>query len=161
MLLGELLHDGVIKTGLEAKNKVDAIEELIDLLVEAHEIPISQRDPVVEAVMARERSMSTGMEKGIALPHGASDRIDDIIAALGVVPAGIPFESLDGRPAKLIVLLILPKDKYQSHVRTLAGIAHLLKNENLREMLINAESPEEILRHIEMEEEKELFDTYR
>ena len=120
MLLGELLHEGVLKTGMEARDKHEAIDELADLLVESHEIPLSLRDHVVEAIMNREKTMSTGMENGIALPHGASDKVSDIIAALGIAPDGIPFESLDGQPAKIIVLLILPRQEFQAHVRTLA-----------------------------------------
>ena len=79
MLLGEILHKDVIKIELDAETKNEAIEELVDLLVEAHEVPLSLRDHIVDMVMTRERSMSTGMEHGIALPHGASDRVDDII----------------------------------------------------------------------------------
>lgn len=73
MLLSEMLHARVVKTHLEAENKYEAIEELVDLLIEAHEIPLSLRDHVVEVITERERSMSTGMEHGIALPHGSSE----------------------------------------------------------------------------------------
>jgi len=153
-LLGEMLHEGVVKIGLDAKEKYEAIEELVDLLVEAHDIPLSLRDHVVEAVTARERSMSTGMEAGVALPHGSSDQVDDIIGAFGIAPRGIPFESLDGRPAKLIILLVVPKQRFQAHVRTLAGIAHLLSQESLREALIQASDVTTVLELIEQEEDK-------
>lgn len=161
MLLGEILHTGVIKTPIEAENKIEVIEEMVDLLVESHEISISMRDHIIEVVMEREKSMSTGMENGIALPHGASDRIDDVIAAMGTAPKGISFDCLDGQPAKIFVLMILPKNKFAAHVRTLAGIGHLLGNVALRDMLIKANDAETILDIIEEEEEKGLFDTYR
>ncbi|MFO7973775.1 MAG: PTS sugar transporter subunit IIA [Candidatus Hydrogenedentota bacterium] len=154
MLLGEILHPEVVKVDLEAENKYEAIDELVDLLVESHEIPVTLREHVVEVVVEREKSMSTGMEHGIALPHGATDRVDDIIGALGVSRRGIPFESLDGQPAHIVILLILPKNKFQAHVRTLGGIAHLMSNANLREALKNAADGESVLHLIEEEEDR-------
>ncbi len=154
MLLGEILHSEVVKTALEAENKYEAIDELVDLLVESHEIPVTLRDHIVEVVVEREKSMSTGMEHGIALPHGATDRVDDIIGALGVSRRGIPFESLDGQPAHIVILLVLPKDKFQAHVRTLGGIAHVMSNASLREAIKNAADSESVLRLVEDEEDR-------
>lgn len=157
MLLGEILHAGVVKPRLEATDKYEAIEELVDLLVEAHEIPLGLRDHIVDVVVHRERSMSTGMEHGVALPHGASDRIDDIVGGLGIARGGIPFESLDGEPAKLIILLVLPRRNFQGHVRTLAGIANLLGNQSFRDAMLSAPDTRAILRLIEREEDREVF----
>lgn len=157
MLLGEILHAGVVKTNLEADNKIEAIEELVDILVETHEIPLQLRDHVVEVVTQREQSMSTGMEHGIALPHGSTDRVDDIIGALGISQKGIPFETLDGLPAKVVILLIIPKRNFPGHVRTLAGIAHLLNNEAFRQALIAAHDVDSLLQLIEQEEDKDAF----
>ena len=100
-------------------------------------------------------------EKGIALPHGSSDRIEDIIGALGISQHDIPFESIDGKPARLVILLVLPRQNFQGHVRTLAGIAHVLSNDVLREALIAAPTPEAVIELIEEEEDKEVFDPYR
>ncbi len=157
MLLSELLHAGVVKINLEAENKHEAIEELIDVLVASHEIPLALRDHCVDAVNERENSMSTGMEHGIALPHGTTDRVDDIIGALGIASGGIPFESLDGQPAHLVILLLLPKKNIQGHVRTLAGIAHLLNNAGFRKKLMGAQEVNTVLDLIESEEDKEEF----
>jgi mannitol/fructose-specific phosphotransferase system IIA component (Ntr-type) len=154
MLLGEILHPEVIKVDLEAETKYEAIDELVDLLVESHEIPLTLRDHIVEVVVEREKSMSTGMEHGIALPHGATDRVDDIIGALGVSRRGLPFDSLDGQPAHIVILLVLPKTKFQAHVRTLGGIAHVMSNANLREALKNAASSEDVLELIDQEEDR-------
>ncbi len=161
MLLGEIVHPGVIKLNLEAENKYEAIEELVDLLVDAHEVPLSLRNHLVESVVEREKSMSTGMDHGVALPHASSEKVDEIIGALGVAPEGIPFETLDGQPARLIILLIMPRRNFQGHVRTLAGIAHLLANPGFRESVINAPDVKTILRLIENAEQKEgLFKEY-
>lgn len=154
MLLGEILHPEVVKTTLEAENKYEAIDELVDLLVESHEIPVTLRDHIVEVVVEREKSLSTGMEHGIALPHGATDAVDDIIGALGISRRGLPFESLDSQPAHIVILLVLPKNKFQAHVRTLGGIAHLMSNANLRQALKNAPDSQTVLRLIEEEEDR-------
>ena len=154
MLLGEILHPEVVKTTLEAENKYEAIDELVDLLVESHEIPVTLRDHIVEVVVEREKSLSTGMEHGIALPHGATDAVDDIIGALGISRRGLPFESLDGQPAHIVILLVLPKNKFQAHVRTLGGIAHLMSNANLRQALKIAPDSQTVLRLIEEEEDR-------
>lgn len=138
MLLSEVLHEGVIKVNLEAEERFEAITELIDVLIEAHEVPMSYRSHLIEVVTGHERAMSHGMEFGIAIPHGASDRISDMIGALGISRKGIPFNCLDGQPARIIILLITPKDNYPGHVRTLAGIAHLMENADFREKLIQA-----------------------
>ena len=157
MLLGEILHKDVIKPRLEARDKMEAIEELIDVLVEAHELPLSLRDHVVSAVVQRENSMSTGMEHGIALPHGASERVDDVIGALGISREGVPFDSLDGQPARLIILLIIPRDNFQGHVRTLAGVANLLGNAECRDALMAARDADAVMELIEKEEDDDVF----
>lgn len=145
MLLSELIQADVIKIGLEATNKWEAIEELIDLLITAHELRLTDRAEVAEAVFTRERSLSTGLEHGLAVPHGSVDCVNDIIAGLGVSRRGIPFESLDGRPAHIVALLVIPKGSFQRHVRTLAGIARLAMNPDLRRRIIAAERPEQVM----------------
>lgn len=145
MLLSELIQADVIKIGLEATNKWEAIEELIDLLITAHELRLTDRAEVAEAVFTRERSLSTGLEHGLAVPHGSVDCVNDIIAGLGVSRRGIPFESLDGRPAHIVALLVIPKGAFQRHVRTLAGIARLAMNPDLRRRIIAAERPEQVM----------------
>lgn len=145
MLLSELIQEDVIKVGLEATNKWEAIEELVDLLIGAHELRLNDRGEVLEAVYTRERSLSTGLERGLAVPHGAVDCVHDIIAALGVSQRGVPFESLDGKPANIVVLLVIPKGTFQQHVRTLAGIARLVSNGELRQRVIRARQPAEVV----------------
>ena len=161
MLLGEILHQGVVKTSLESTEKYAAIAELVDLLVEAGDLDASLRDHIRESVEARERSMGTGMEMGVALPHGSSDRLHTMIGALGIARGGIDFNCLDGLPARFILLLVLPRDEFQIHVRTLAGISHLLNETSFRDALINAKDVDEILDRIQKEEKGSIFDRLR
>jgi len=140
--LSELIQEEVIKVGLTARDKWEAIDELVDLLVAAHEIRLADRPEVIEAVHARERSFSTGLKYGLAVPHGSVGCVPDIVAALGTSAEGIPFESADGLPARLVILLVLPKDKFQHHVRTLAGVSRLATRADLRERVLAAGTSE-------------------
>jgi mannitol/fructose-specific phosphotransferase system IIA component (Ntr-type) len=157
MRLSEFLRPELIKVKLEANDKWDAIEELVDLGVAAGELQNENRDKVLDAVFDRERSMSTGMERGIAIPHTSTMLVSNVVGLIGISKAGIPFESLDGQPAQIIVLLVIPRDKFQQHVRTLAGIARLFNHEQMAEALKNAKSSEEAMEIIRIEEGKDLF----
>ena len=138
MQLSELIQEEVIKVGLTARSKWEAITELVDLLVAAHEIRLADRAAVIDAVQARERSFSTGLKYGLAVPHGSVECVHDIVAALGTSPDGIPFESADGQPARLVILLLLPKGEFPQHVRTLAGVSRLATRPGLRERVLAA-----------------------
>ena len=144
MQLSELIQEDVIKVGLTARDKWEAIEELVDVLVAAHEIRLGDRAEVVQAVQARERSFSTGLKYGLAVPHGAVDCVEEIVAALGTCPQGIPFESADGAPARLVILLVLPRGKFQHHVRTLAAVSRLATRPELRGRVLAATTPQEL-----------------
>ncbi|MFP6583368.1 MAG: PTS sugar transporter subunit IIA [Candidatus Hydrogenedentota bacterium] len=161
MLLGEILHRGSIKTTLESTEKYAAIDELVEILIDSNDLSVTQRDYVRAAVRDREESMSTGMEMGIALPHGSSTSIENLVGALGISRAGIDWECLDGQPANLILLLVLPKHEFQVRVRTLAGISHLLNDDTFREALLNAEDADAILKLVRTEERSSIFDRFR
>lgn len=148
MLLSELIQEDLIQLGMEAADKWEAIEVLVDRLIAAHELRLTDRGEVLAAVTARERSLSTGLEQGLAVPHGAVDCVGDIIACLGISPAGVPFASLDGKPAHLIVLLVIPKGAFQRHVRTLAAIARLASTPEMRRRIIEAAGPREVIEAI-------------
>jgi PTS system fructose-specific IIA component len=141
--LKELLRAPLIKVGLAARTKFEAIDELIDLLVERGEITRQQRPAVAKAIFDREKVKSTGMEHGVALPHGAVEGLEDVAAARGIARGGIDFDAADGEATTLIVLLAIPQNLLQFHVKTLAGIARLLNDESLRERLCAARTPAE------------------
>jgi mannitol/fructose-specific phosphotransferase system IIA component (Ntr-type) len=157
--LSEFVQPDLIKVGLEAKDKWEAITQLIDLMIEAKRVKPEHRGKLIDVVFDRERSMSTGMERGIAIPHANSPLINDVVGAIGISKTGIPFESLDGQPSDLIVLLVIPKDKFQKHVRTLAGIARLFNHDQMTSALRNAETAEEVMQIITAEEGKDMFYT--
>ena len=145
MRLSEFLSENVIKINLEAEDKMEAIEELMDLLISEHEISLRDRDNILEVVFQRERSISTGVGEGIAIPHGSIDCIDDIIGAIGISPKGIDFDSFDGAPVYIVILLLVPKTQFGKHIKTLAQIARILGQVNIRNSICSAESSEKVL----------------
>ena len=104
-------------------------------------------ETVREAVLGRERSMSTGMELGVAIPHAAVDDLPEIVGAMGVVQrdGGLDFESIDGQPTRVVVLLVIPKAQKLLHIRTLADIARVLAKDSVRERLLATADAEEAL----------------
>ncbi len=161
ILLGDLVYPDTIITSLEAPGKYAAIEALIDLLIAAGRLPGDLREHAVGIVSAREQSLSTGMEHGVALPHASSELIEQRIAALATAPEGIPWDSLDGARARLIILLISPRSEFNIHVRTLAGVAHLLNRDIFVESLVAAPDPVALHRMIQDEESGSWFERFR
>jgi mannitol/fructose-specific phosphotransferase system IIA component (Ntr-type) len=160
MLLGEILHRSVIQPRLAARDRWSAIDELIDLLVRADDLTPAQREPVREVVRARELAGGTAMGDGVALPHGTTDRVENVVGALGLAPDGIDFEAHDGQPARLIILLVVPRNEFQTYVRNLAGIAHLLEEPGFRESLMAATDADTILKLVRREEHGSGFQSF-
>jgi len=157
MLLSEILHTSVVKLELDAQTKHEATAELVDRLIQAHDLPMSQRDAMIEAVDERESHASTGMEHGVALPHCGTDRVNEILGAIGISKSGVPFESTDREPAHIVILLLLPKRQFGERVHTMAGIAHLLENEELRKAIQSSTDADGLLAAIEKAEANEKF----
>lgn len=140
MRLSDLFSAEDVLVGFHPSDKWDAIRALVDHLVRRGRLKPESQAAIYEAVVARERSMSTGMEHGIAIPHAAVDGVDGVLAAMGIVgdEKGMPFESIDGRPARVVVLLVIPRAQKLLHIRTLADIARVLGRDTVREHLIAA-----------------------
>ncbi len=145
MRLHELFAAEDVIVSFAPTDKWIAIRELVEHLVRRGRLEASQEAAVVEAVHAREKSMSTGMEHGIAIPHAAVEGVDGVRAAMGIVPEGatLAFDSIDGRPTRVVVLLVIPRAQKLLHIRTLADIARVLGRDTVRERLIGARSSEE------------------
>ena len=145
MSLASLLSAEQIIPEMEAKERWPAIVELIDLLVSLGRIKPEDRDSILASLKQREETMSTGIGFGIAIPHASSDRIDQVVASFGRSSTGIEFDALDNAPVKFVVLFVVPKNQFQTHLRTLASIAKFLNDRATRDSLANAKSADEIL----------------
>src|SRR5207247_7553417 len=145
MSLANLVSAQEIIPEMKATERWPAIVELMDLLVNLGKIKPPDRDPILAALKQREETMSTGIGFGIAIPHCKSDRIEEVVAAFGRSTSGIEFDALDNAPVKFVVLFIVPKNQFQTHLRTLASIAKFLNDRATRERLADAKSADEIL----------------
>ena len=136
MLLTDRLTATRIKIPLVATTKSDILRELVD--VAANGAQVKDRAEVLRAVMEREEVLSTGIGHGVAIPHGKSASVNQLILVAGVAPAGIDFEALDGKPVNLFFLLVGPESAAGEHVKALSRISRLLRRESFRERLISA-----------------------
>ena len=143
MRLTEILNPQAVNTRLRARSKRDAIAELVELLEAAH--AIDSQGEVLDRVLRREAMMSTGIGNGVAIPHGKAKLVDRMVAACGVSSEGVEFESVDGEPATLFILLVAPESGGALHVKVLANISRLLKEETVRQSLRQASGPDAFL----------------
>lgn len=145
MRLSELFPVEDVLLHFAPTDKWDAIRKLVDHLVKRGRLPASAQNGIVEAVLGRERSTSTGMEHGIAIPHAAVEGVERVVACLAIVEgeAGLEFQSCDGRPSRFVVLLVIPRAQKLLHIRTLADIARVLLRDNVRSRLLAAQTPGE------------------
>ena len=126
MLLTEIFESRFIKTGLEAEDKDEAFEELVDTFCQVSHLKM--REEILDAVRERERKMSTGIQKGIAVPHGRVSSIDKVYGILGISRKGIDYDALDDQPVYLLFMLLAPQTESELHLRVLRRLSELLQN---------------------------------
>lgn len=152
MKITDFLDRKAIKIGLTASNKEGILKELVELLGQSKDIG----DPkaVLKALLERESLGSTGIGQGIAIPHGKTDRVQELVAALGVSRKGVNFDALDGEPVYIFFLLVTPKDTTGSHLKALAQISRLLRDSYFCDLIKRCQRADEIYELIKREEEK-------
>jgi fructose-specific phosphotransferase system IIA component len=150
MLLTQILKSDCVKIPLEGKDKESAITELVELLSENK--LLADKDEVLQFVLAREKTGSTGIGAGIAIPHGKCKGVKDLVMALGVSREGIDFQSIDSKPVYIIVLLVSPIDKTGPHIQALARISRLMLDEEFKNKLQSADNAEELYKLINEKE---------
>ena len=141
MILTQILEPRCVKAPLDGKDKTAVITELIDLLAENGSL--TNRDEVLQSVLTREQTRSTGIGSGIAIPHGKCSGVSELVMALGIATEPIEFDSIDGKPVYIVVLLVSPIDQTGPHIQALARISRLMLDEEFKAKLQNAKSPEE------------------
>lgn len=152
MKITEFLDKRGIKVGVEAVEKEDALKELVDVLAEVKDI--GDKKSIVRALIERENLGSTGIGQGIAIPHGKTDRVKELVAVLGISQKGVNFEALDGEPVYIFFLLVAPKETAGPHLKALAQISRLLRDSYFCELLRRCKSADEVYELIRREEEK-------
>ena len=148
MTLSDILTKEQIITDLQASNRWEAIDELIDNLVKNGKIKPENREAIAAVVKKRETSMSTGIGFGIGIPHASTDLIYEVVGAFGRSKKGVNFDALDNQPVNLVMLFLVPQGQFQKHLHTLANIAKLLHNKDFRHALEHAPDAEAMLKII-------------
>ena len=133
-----------ISLELKGSTKDEILSEMVGLLVASGHI--RDREAVLKAVVDREKRMSTGMQNGIAIPHGKTDSVDCLVAALGIRRGGVDFGALDGQPSSIFVMTVSPDSRTGPHIQFLAEISRPLNDAAVRAKLLAATSREEVLR---------------
>jgi PTS system nitrogen regulatory IIA component len=144
MNLKSVITKETINLHLKGTNKEEIINELLDVLVKANKI--HDRDSAFRAIMDRELKMSTGMKHGIAIPHGKSPTINDLVACIGVSDEPVEFDTLDHEPCRIFIMTLSPLEKTGPHLQFLAEISLLFKSAEKRNEILNAASEEEVIK---------------
>ncbi len=131
-----------ISIDLKGGTKEEIITELVDMLAEGNRL--ENRDVVLADVFHREKMMSTGMAHSIALPHAKTDGVEELAVAIGIKKEGIDFGAMDGEKSRLIILIVSPKNASCPHIQFIAAVGSQLRDSNLCEEVINADSPEKV-----------------
>ncbi|WP_297596770.1 fructose-specific PTS transporter subunit EIIC [uncultured Cetobacterium sp.] len=150
-MLEKMLVKNCIKLNLKAKNKIDVIDELVEILYVNGRL--NNKEEFKKTILKREEQSSTGLEEGIAIPHGKSDSVKIPTVAFGLSKSGIDYDSLDGEPSTLFFMIAAPANATDSHIETLSQLSSLLLDDDIREQLLQVKSEQEVL-DILLKEEK-------
>ncbi len=151
MKICDVLDRRSILSDLKARNKIGILEELVVPVAEI--AGVSQKD-LTKVLMERERLGSTGIGGGIGIPHGKMKNLESLVLGFGLSRKGVDFESLDGQPTHIFFLLITPENNTGLHLKLLARISRILKNDPFKSRLLAAADSDEILEIIKEEDEE-------
>ncbi|MHC4887392.1 MAG: PTS sugar transporter subunit IIA [Planctomycetota bacterium] len=143
MALIDLIQPEVIKVGLAATTMTDAIRELVELLHSAGKI--ENVDEAYDAVLAREAQCSTGLEKGLAVPHGKTEAVPGLTLAIGTAPQGIDTNAIDGQPSKVFFMMLARPGQAGPHIEALAEVARIASSPMFIRELAEAANAEDVV----------------
>lgn len=154
MKIVDVIIPQAVCVDLKAKTKEEALSELVDLLVKSGGIKSTEKSSILTKLKEREVLGSTGIGKGVGIPHAKCSSIKKMVAALGVSKSGVDFKSLDGEMTYIFFLLVAPGDTPGPHLKALARISRLLDDKFIRERLRAGKSVKEMLKILEDEDKK-------
>ncbi len=149
MKFADFVSIKAIRPNLQATSKEPIIAELVDALVEAGDIKTADRDEIIRAIMKREELGSTGIGKGVAVPHTKNAQVEKLVGTVGVSVDGVDFESFDGQKAYLFFLLVSPPDRPGDHLRALENISRQVRNDTFCKFLRQSKAVEDIAQLLE------------
>ena len=151
MKILDVLKKEAILADLKAKDKKGVLEELVTPVARIANL---NRDNLIKILLERERLGSTGIGGGIGIPHGKMKGLDSLVLGFGLSKKGVDFESIDGRLSYIFFLLITPEDSTGLHLKALARISRILKNDVFKERLLQASDRDELYKIIKEEDEE-------
>jgi PTS system nitrogen regulatory IIA component len=143
MSLLKYLTLDTVTPDLQGTTKDEIIGNLLDILVRTGKV--GDRASALAALLDREKKMSTGMENGIAIPHGKTDTVDELVAAVGISKTPVDFQSLDKQPSRIFIMTLSSSQRTGPHIQFLKEISELLHSADMRHKLLAAREPREIL----------------
>jgi len=143
MKLSKFCEEDLISFDLRGKNKDQIINELVDLASRSK--LVKDRDELYNAVVEREKLVTTGVGYGVAFPHAKTKAVKGIIVAFGRSQEGVDFEAMDRKPVNLFFLIAAPEDAIGAHLNVMARLSYIMKNERVREKMLKISSPKELL----------------
>ena len=155
MKISDILTENLVVIGLEGDSKDEIINSMIDVV--SASTKVLDKDKVREAILEREKIMSTGVGNGFAIPHGKTDAVSDIVAAFAVTANPIDYHSLDEKPVRLVFLLVGKDNMVGPHIKLLSRISRLMNKEEFRKRLLELKSSKEVL-DLFKEEEASYFE---
>ncbi len=147
----EFLYPKAIVLDVQSRDKKGVITELVECL--SKEKKVKDTPKAITSVLEREKLGTTGVGQGVAIPHGRTDAVGELVGAIGLSKQGVEFESLDGEPVHIIFLLLSPPDSGGQHLRALAKVSRLFKDKFFRQALLDARTKEEVLKIVQQEDE--------
>jgi len=149
MNLLDILDKSCVKAPLEATDKKGVIDELVQTLRDAGKVGDEVAQELRRVVWEREQARTTGIGHGLAIPHGKSDKLSELLMAVGKPAEPIDFAAIDNKPVRLVVLLVSPVERTSDHIQALACVSRLMTDESLRQALYEAPDAESIHRLLE------------
>jgi nitrogen PTS system EIIA component len=156
MKLTDFVVPAAILPELRVDSKEGAIREMVQSLRSAGSIPQQDEDSIVAAILKREELGSTGIGKGVAVPHTKHASVDRLVATVALAREGVDFASLDGEPVYILFLLVSPPERPGDHLRGLENISRHLRNENFCSFLRQAKSRQEVVDLLREADENQL-----
>jgi fructose-specific phosphotransferase system IIA component len=149
MKFSDFICKEAIRTQLQADEKEAVIRAMARSLLEAKQITENDFDSIVEAILKREELGSTGIGRGVAVPHTKHASIDHLMGTVAVSEQGVDFDSLDGEKVHLLFLLVSPPDRPGDHLRALENISRQLRDDTFCRFLKQAKTPAEVWQLLE------------
>ncbi|MFN2340174.1 MAG: PTS sugar transporter subunit IIA [Halanaerobium sp.] len=147
MEVNEFINQNLIKMDLQSTDKESVIKEMIEIMVE-NEI-ITDKEEVIKKAMEREAKGTTGVGKGVAIPHVKSNSVKRSAVAFGRSDKGIDYESMDDKPGHLFFLITVPEESHDEHLKLLALLSRNLVHDNFRDSLLKAKNAKEVMSILE------------